>query len=656
MGELMALAAPTEQLNPDRYSRTTLAIVAAAIAAAILGAAEVHGAEPIEALSRMSLEELANVEITSVSKSAELLRSAPAAIYVITHDDILRSGATSLPEVLRLAPNLRATQLTASNYTATARGFGGNPDAQSFANKLLILIDGRSAYTPLYSGIYLDAQDVVMDDVERIEVISGPGATLWGANAMNGVINIITRSARQTNGSLLDAGVGNQEQNFSARYGGKFNDETAYRVYSKAFHRDALERIDRSSARDGWGKAQGGFRLDWARAADAVTVQGDIYRGTQNQPDLHESSMFGANALTRWQHRTDRSELQAQVYYDQTERSAPAGGVAFVLRTYDVQIQQSIAVGSAHKLVWGVGERVNSYDITNSATLLFMPSSRALTLANLFAQDTVALGQRVKLTLGVKLEDDPYSGWAFLPDARVSWELSGQAVLWAASSRAIRSPTPFDADVVEKLGGMVFLTGNPQFRPERVSAYEIGYRSQPASVVSLSISGYYNVYDDLRTIEPASSTVFLPLHWGNLMAGDTYGLEAWADWQVLPGWRLSPGLRTLHKDLHFKSGASALLGVAQAGDDPTFQASLKSSMDFPHHMTFDAAVRYVGALPSPALPAYYEMTARFGWRVAKSLELSLSGFNLLHSRHLEFPAPDGEAIGRSVIVEARWTW
>ena len=622
----------------------------------VFGAAEVQASEPIEALSRMSLEELANVEVTSVSKSAELLRGAPAAIYVITHDEIMRSGATSLAEALRLAPNLRTTQLTASNYSATARGFGGDPPAQNFANKLLILIDGRSVYTPLFSGLYLDAQDVVMEDIERIEVISGPGATLWGANAMNGVINIITRSAHQTSGSLLDAGVGNQEQNLSMRYGGKLNDETAYRVYSKAFHRGAMELDDGSSAHDGWDKAQGGFRLDWSRAADAFTVQGDLYRGTQNQLDSAESAIFGANVVTRWQHRTDRSELQIQAYYDQTQRAAPAGGVAFVLHTYDVQVQQSVAVGSAHKLVWGAGERVNSYGISNSATLLFAPASRSLTLANLFAQDTVSVGERVKLTVGVKLEDDPYSGWSFLPDARLSWQLSDKALLWAASSRAIRSPTPFDQDVIEKLGGIVFLTGNPQFRPERVSAYEIGYRSQPAAVVSLSISGYYNVYDDLRTIEPASSTVFLPLHWGNAMAGNTYGVEAWADWQVLPWWRVSPGVRTVHKDLHFKTGASGLLGLAQAGDDPTAQASVKSSIDFVHNMTFDASVRYVGALPSPAVSAYYEMNARFGWHAAKSLELSVSGFNLLHARHREFAAPDGEDISRSVIAEARWTW
>lgn len=632
--------------------RARYAAVALAVGTS-LSIAQAQQSALIEDLSNMSLEQLGNVQVTSVSKSPELLRKAPAAIYVITHDEIVRSGATSLPQVLRLAPNLLVTQLTASNYVAAARGLGGNPDAQNFANKLLMLIDGRSVYSPLYSGIYHDAQDVILDDIDRIEVISGPGATLWGANAMNGVINIITRPAYLTDGTLVTAATGNLEQNLSARYGGKIDEELTYRFYGKAFQRDAMQLADGADAQDDWYKGQGGFRLDWSHGADLLTVQGDAYRGLESQQVGSKLSLVGANALARWQHHSERSDLQLQTYYDFTQRTAPADGVAFDLHTYDIEIQQSIALGSMHKIVWGAGERINSYRITSVGGLLFVPNERDLTLGNVFAQDTLALSDSFKLTLGVKLEDNPYSGWETQPDVRLAWQVSDGTLLWAAASRAIRSATPFDQDVVERLGGVDFLIGNAHFRPEEVTAYEIGYRGDPTATFSVSISSFYNDYDDLRTIEPTPTT-FIPLHWDNSMRGFTYGVTAWAKWQVTDWWRLSPGFTALHKRLKFAPGASGLLGVAQAGNDPSSHASLTSSMDLPHHLTFDASLRYVGALPDPALQEYYDLTARLGWRVSQALEISLTGFNLLDATHAEYPADNGEEIKRSVIAEARW--
>ena len=627
------------------------------VAAAITGTArcDLAAAQPVSAvdeLGGMSLEQLANVQVTSVSKAVEPLRSAAAAIYVITHDDIVRSGATSVPEVLRLAPNLEVTQMTASSYAVSARGFGGDPVAQNFSDKLLILIDGRSVYTPLYSGIYFDAMDVMLEDVDRIEVISGPGATLWGANAMNGVINIITRSADVTGGTLVRAAGGNNETNGAARYGGKLDEDTAYRFYGMGFQRDALELPNGASADDAWSKGQAGFRIDHTGADYTSTVQGDLYRAIENQPQQADNMIDGANLLARWQHRfSDASQLQVQAYYDLTERYSPAGDGAFVLRTYDVEIQHTLAWSASQKLIWGAGERINDYDIINTATLLFMPPARALTLGNVFAQDTAALSASLSASVGLKLEDDPYAGWSPMPDARLSWKLSESNQLWAAASRAIRSPTPFDVDVVEKIGPAVILTGNPGFRPESVWAYEIGYRAQPTSVLSLSGSVFYNDYDDLRSVETGP---VVPFHWGNLMQGDTYGLELWGSWQVTDWWRLSPGLSTLRKRLSFKPGASGLLGIAQAGDDPSGQGSLTSSMDLGHNVTFDAAVRYVSALPDPALPAYDDLRARIGWRPCRTLELSLTGSNLLHARQLEFPAPYGEEIPRSVMIQAQW--
>jgi iron complex outermembrane receptor protein len=614
---------------------------------------------PTDDLGGMSLEQLANVQVTSVSKTVEPLRTAPAAIYVITHSDIERSGVTSIPEALRLAPNLDVTQMSASSYVVSARGFGGSPSAQNFSDKLLILIDGRSVYTPLYSGVYFDAMDVMLEDVDRIEVISGPGATLWGANAMNGVINIITRSADVTDGTLIRAAGGNNEKNGAARYGGKLDEDTAYRFYGMGFHRDSMQLSDRSSAQDAWSKGQAGFRIDRVRTDDTATVQGDIYRATEDRLQQAEGVVDGANVLGRWQHRfSEQSELQVQAYYDLTQQFAPGGGGAFVLRTYDLQIQQSFALGSAHKLIWGAGERVNDYDITSTSTLLFVPESRALTLGNVFLQDTIALSSSLSATAGIKLEDDPYSGWSALPDARLSWQLDARNQLWAAASRAIRSPTPFDVDVVELLavGGPVGLTGYTQFRPEKVWTYEAGYRTQPAPQLSFSVSAFYNVYDDLRTIEPAPGA-FFPLHWGNLMAGDTYGIELWGNYQLTDWWRLSPGFSTVHKRLHFEPGASGILGLAQAGDDPHGHGSLTSSMDLGRNVTFDASLRYVAALPDPALPSYYEMGARIGWRACKSLELSVTGSNLLNARHYEFPAAaGGEQITRSVIAQGEWSF
>ncbi len=592
--------------------------------------------------------------MTSVSKAADSLSQAPAAIYVITHDQIQRSGVTSIPDALRLAPNLQVTQLSASNYVVTARGFGGNPQAQNFSNKMLMLIDGRSVYTPLFSGIYLDAQDVLMQDIDRIEVISGPGATLWGANAVNGVINIITRPAYLTEGALASVGAGNLEQNISARYGSKIGANASFRVYGKAFGRGSLELPDGASAADSWHKVQAGGRLDRTFDTDALTVQGDAYRAIENELGNPGQIIAGANVLARWTHPTERSEFQVQTYFDQTQRAAPVGGTAFVLHTYDLQIQQTVALGSFNRLVWGAGERINSYGITNSASLLFVPEHRTLTLGNVFAQDTLDIGDSLKLTAGLKWENDPYSGGQFQPDGRLAWSLGANTLLWAAASRAVRSPTPFDVDVVEKFGTFVALTGKPDFRPERVAAYEVGYRSQPASMLSVSLSAFYNIYDDLRTIEVSPATGFFPLQWGNLMKGYTYGFEMWANWQATPWWRLSPGFRTLQKRLQFKPGASGVLGVAEAGVDPSGQFSLTSAMDISPTLNWDATLRYVGALPDPALESYYELSTRIGWRPSRNFELSLTGNNLLHARHQEFASPYGEFINRSVMATAQW--
>jgi iron complex outermembrane receptor protein len=620
----------------------------------ILSSAAAHAATDGD-LTAMSLADLAKVEVTSVSKTSEALQRAPAAIYVISHDDIVRSGATSIPEALRLAPNLLVTQTSASAYVISARGLGGNPTAQNFSNKLLILIDGRSVYTPLYSGIYADTLDVMLEDVDRIEVISGVGATLWGANAMNGVINVITRPAYLTKGTYVDGGAGNQQQFGDARYGASAGADAAFRVYGIGFHRDALQLDGGRSAGDGWSKGQGGFRTDWGLGEDTLTVQGDYYRATESTLNGLDGTVLGGNLVSRYEHHGAQSDLQVQAYIDQSEQIGPGGTGGFLVHTYDIALQDAITLGTRNRVIWGAGERLYTYGITNETELLFEPARHALTLGNVFVQDTLAVSGAVNLTFGLKAEDDPFSGWTPLPDLRLSWAINEHVATWAAASRAIRSPTPFDTDVIEKIGPTVFLQGNPGFHPEEVRAYELGTRAQPSESVSFSVAAFFNDYDDLRTIEPNAASGFLPLYWGNMMRGDTFGIDAWANWQITEWWRLSPGATWVRERLRFAPGASGLLGVGQAGDDPSSHASLVSSMNLPHRLTLDATLRYVGALPGPVLPHYTELDARLGWRVNERAEVSLRGANLLHARHYELPAGDGEQVTRSVIAEVRLT-
>jgi len=611
------------------------------------------GSDPLTELARMSLEQLSRVEVTSVSKSAQPLSSAAASIYVITREEILRSGVLSVPEALRLAPNLQITQLTSGDYSNGARGFSGAPDVQNFSNKILILIDGRSVYSPLFSGVAYDMLDVVMDDIDRIECISGPGATLWGANAMNGVINIITRKATDTQGTLVRLDGGPEEQAAALRYGDAIGQDSAYRVYVKGFERGPSELEDGISAGNDWNKIQAGFRVDGGTARNRFTVQGDYQHAGLSSAGFSDWTFSGANLLGRWEHAGDRISTRVQLYFDRVDRGRPPEGIAFDVNTWDFDLQQSATVGARHNLVWGLGRRSNDYHTENNV-LAFVPDHRTLDLTNVFLQDAITLGEEWKLTAGIKLEDSAFIDWTALPDLRLSWAPNDQATFWVAGSKAIRAPTPFDTDVQEFVGDQLFVLGNPDFRSEKVTAYELGYRGNPNTRVSVSASVFYSEYDDLRTIE-ITPDVLLPLRWGNLMEGSAYGIEAWADFQVAPWWRLSPGIRTLHKDLEFKEGASALVGLRQAGNDPSSRYYLKSSMDW-RRFTFDVMVRHVAELPDPFLDSYDELNARFGWRPTERLDFAVKGFNLLNETHLEYPGDEGQAIRRSVMAEVRYAY
>ena len=619
-------------------------------------------AEQVKQLQGLSIEDLAKLDISSVTKTSQPLNQAPAAVYVITHDDIIRSGSRSIPEILRLAPNLQVAQVTASSWSISARGFNG-----SAADKLLVLVDGRSVYATFFSGVFWDVQDIPPEDIERIEVVSGPGATLWGANAVNGVINIITRSSADTQGGVVSGSGGAFDRRGMGQIGGRLGQELTYRLYVTGL--DDTDDVTSSGANghDAWHKVQGGFRADWRHADDLVTLQGDAYGGSEDQATSPAEQVAGNNLVARWTHTgAQGSALQVQLYYDYISREIP-GDAEDRVHTYDLDVQDSFSLGRAHQIVVGGGYRmaqdhfpiVPNNPFTAPLTQMFDPVGRTLNLGDAFAQDTISLSPALKATLGVKLEDDPYSGLAALPSLRLGWTLDQANFLWAAVSRAIRAPSRLDEDFIETLGPVVELHGGV-FQPETLVAYEVGYRAQPSARLSASLSGFYNVYSNLRSFDLTAGG--LPITIGNQMEGETYGLEFWGAYQATAWWRLTAGANWLHEDLRFKPGSVSIGGIASAGDDPDYQLSLRSAMDLPHGITLDLDLRRVGALPSPATAAYTELGGRIGWPVTRNVELSLSGANLLHAHHLEFG--DGAAsvqLGatgveseRSVSLGARW--
>jgi iron complex outermembrane receptor protein len=603
-------------------------------------------------LKSLSIEDLMNIEITSVSKRGESLSDAAAAIYVITREEILNSGARSLPDILRLAPNLQVAQITSSSFAVTARGFNGPA-----ASKLLVLIDGRSVYTPYHSGVSWDVQDVLPENIERIEVISGPGATLWGANAVNGVINIITRKAGDTQDGSLRVGGGNLEQRGSVQYGGQAGSAVGYRAYVDSFHYGDDLTATGTNARDAWQKSQGGFRVDWMPAGDLVTLQGDLYTGSEEQFQGADETVSGHNLLTRWNHAfSESSSLQVQAYYDYSRIKIPNVGFD-ELNTYDLDVQHAFAWGSRQSIVWGGGVRTEDDNFP-----VFSPPQRTLDYSNAFLQDTISLSRTLNLIVGTKYEHDAYTRGELLPDARLSWKVSDSNLLWAAVSQAVRAPSRIDRDLFEEAGPVVFLRGG-DFQDERLTAYELGYRSQLSAKTSLSISTFYNVYSELRSVQYSPGPA-LPIMFANGMSGDTDGLEAWGNYQVSEWWRMSAGGNWLHENLHFNPGSDTIGGIALAGDDPSYQIALRSTMTIARDGLLYLDLRHIGALPSPASPGYTELNAHVGWTVSRAVTLALTGSNLLHPHHLEFgttAAPlqlgsTGVESGRSIflVVQSRF--
>lgn len=608
--------------------------------------------EPSE-LRSLSIEELMEVEVTSVSRRTERFSETAAALTVITNEDIRRSGVRSLPEALRLANALHVARMDSRTWAISARGFN-----ITTANKMLVMIDGRTVYTAVFSGVFWDVQDLPLDDVDRIEIIRGPGAALWGANAVNGVINIVTRSSRDTQGGLVTAGVGTEERGFAdVRHGGKLGERAWYRAYGKYRYIDALALANGDSAEDPLRTAQGGFRVDGDFSdRDAYTVQGDVYGGVIGERVREDTEVDGGNLLGRWSRRfSENSSMELQVYWDRSSRIVPNQFIENRRDTWDVDFQHRLPVGQRHDVLWGLGYRISSDDLDNAPQIVWEPTERTLNLFSAFAQDEITLvPDRVRLTVGSKFEVHESTGLEVQPNVRLGWTLDDRQILWGAVSRAVREPTRIDEDVRFLAGPVVFLQGSRDFESETVVAYEVGYRLQPRPTASLEIATFYNVYDNLRSQEPPANGAPFPITLGNKLNAETYGAEARFSVQVAPWWRLYNSVAYFHKDLSLDPDSRDPTGGLGEGNDPDYRFTIRSLMDLPGRMELDAWLRHVDELPASFVSAYTELDIRLGWRMSDRLDLSLVGQNLLHDQHLEFPTTVPKEVQRGVYGRATW--
>ena len=611
-------------------------------------------------LSELSLEQLANIEVTSVSKRPERLSDAPASVFVITADEIRRSGATTLPDALRLAPNLHVAQASGSGYAISARGVTNNS-----ANKLLVLIDGRSVYTPLFAGVFWDVQDPMLEDVERIEVISGPGGTLWGVNAVNGIINVITRTAANTQGGMISAGAGNLIDGAAARHGGAFGGNGHFRVYGKYFDRGRTATAAGRVIEDAGHLGQAGFRADWNFMRDQVTLQGNAYRGSMEQPlpgsisiggvelALAPIPVSGANLTARWSRRLESgSEVQVQAYLDRTERTVPPT-FAEKLDIADVQFQHSMPVAGAHSLVWGGQYRYAKDRVSNSDLFAFLPADVNQVWSSLFAQGEANLRDDLRVTLGARLERNDYTGTEFLPSVRVGWKAAANHLLWSAASRTVRAPSRLDRDPFVPGKPPFILIGGPDARSEVANVYELGYRGQGPGRISYSVTVFRADYDHLHTQEITPSRTNLVF--ASLMEATTYGVEMWGSWQVTDAWRLSAGYMGERETFRLKPGSNDAGAVAAAGRDPAHSWIARSSLNPSRSTELDVTIRGVAALANPDVPRYWTADVRIGWKPRADLELSLAGRNLGDGGHGEFTAIQTRSeIERSFYVGVRW--
>ena len=596
-------------------------------------------------LARLSIEELAQIKVTSASKREEPLSEASTALYVITAKDILESGATALPEVLRLAPNLNVQQADASQYSISARGFNGF----EAGNKLLVLIDGRSIYTPLASSVFWNLHAPLVEDLQQIEVISGPGGTLYGPNAVNGVVNIASRDARETIGTLARATAGPDERTLGVRQGFALGEGGAVRIYGNWHDRDGLPAGQAPDIPDSYRGWQAGFRSDFAGGDNHFTLQGDVYRTHAATGDSDGAK--GHNLLGRWTRTlSPTSAFQIQAYTDWFKRAFTL--VTDSVRTFDVEGQLDLNRGP-HKLVVGAGVRNTHDEFVNDLNIFHLdPERRSLWVGNGFVQDEIALTDALALTLGVKLEQSSFTGLQVLPNARLAWHPSERTLLWGAVSRAVRTPSRIDRELTT-FPEVPLLARADDFGSEKLIAVEAGYRGNPVDWLNLSVSGFVNFYDDLRTTEFTDGG--LPIQLMNGRRGKTYGVEAWASAQVMPWWRLWAGAATLWKDLETLPGHVDLNERNSVGNDPKWHLRLRSEFDLSEKLLLSLSARAVGMIAmAPPVDSYVEAGGMISYRMSDRVELFATARNLLHRSHIEYnDAGIGQAPKRTVNAGVR---
>jgi iron complex outermembrane recepter protein len=590
---------------------------------------------PVTQLKKLSVEELMNIVVTSVSKTPEKLTEVASAIQVVTGEEIRRSGSPRIPGALRLAPNLQVAQSGSHDWGITSRGFNGLPiTSSSLSNKLLVMIDGRTVYTPLFGGVFWDVQNVLLEDVEQLEVISGPGGALWGANSVNGIIHVKTKSAKETQGVYASGGIGTLFRDFGAfRYGSHIDSTVYFRVYGQRMDFSNVESYnsDTPDANDGWNMNQGGFRMDMLpQKNNMITLQGDLYAGEED--DSNTTKVNGQNILGRWTHNiSETSSFVLQLYLDRTYRS----NLDFTdeIDTYDGDFQHGFAIGKRNKFLWGANYRI-SYDEIETAENTILPAHRNLDQYSVFLQDQITLiPEHLELTIGSKALHNNYSDLQFHPTVRLSVTPEHSYTIWTAVSGAVRNPTRFDADNYS-----ITLGTKETIKSEKVIAYEFGYRVRPFENLSFSLALFYNQYSDLRSID-TNNTPPPYFYFSNNLEANTYGIEVSCNLIATGWWKLRGGYSYLKKEFEINSSKTLPESYLFEAIDPEHQVIIQSMMDLGKHFQFDVVGRYVDVLPAafniPSVPSYitFDLRAAYKYKLAT---ISITGQSLAEEKHREF--------------------
>jgi iron complex outermembrane receptor protein len=601
-------------------------------------------------ITQLSIEDLLNLKITSVSKKSESITRAPAAVHVLTAEDIRRSGVTSIPEALRLVPGIQVARIDGNKWAVSSRGFNSRS-----ANKLLVLIDGRNIYDFIFSGVLWETKDVMLESVDRIEVIRGPGGTLWGANAVNGVINIITRQAKDTQGGLITAASGTEERAFGGvRYGFQLGADSYLRVYAKGWQRDA-GFLTTGTPDDNARYGRGGFRFDSQLSADdSFTLQGDMYEGMQYTADnalMPKTETSGGNMLGRWTHSfADGSQTYLRLYHDHTKIDAPT--LTESRDTVDLEFNHALPQWGAHRFIYGLTYRHTTDQIGN--TTLLVPDHRTDRLVGAFVQDEIELSpKKLYLTLGSKFEENDYTGSEVQPNMRLSWHASETATLWAAVSKAVRTPSRLEDDLfnvptVNPDGSVRLISGDHMQEAEELIAYETGFRFSPGTHIYFDIAAFYNEYDALITIEESSI--------GNKSSGSTKGLEIAATYTPTSTCKLTAGYTLLQMDLELDadSMSPATMVTTIEGGNPEHQAFIRMGKNFSGRYELDVTVRYTDELPAQNVSSYTVADLRLAAHIDENLELSLVGQNLFEKHHFEQRAALSTEVEDGVYAKIQW--